>query len=1095
MDLFKELNEDGMTIIQEVRADKEANHQFLQTIVEQIEVGLLCYNEAGEVKLMNKALQRMLHKSFLLHLDGLEQVDVKLLEAIKASREGKRDLVKITVENRLLQLAVLTSELRLQDERLFLVSIKNIQNELEEQELIAWQKLIRILTHEIMNSVAPITSLSGTIVAMLADQEIPDATTVGDIRQSVEVIKRRGEGLLAFTETYRSLTRIPPPNFQEVSANTLMQQVARLYEPKAHEQGIEMHLHLHPADLILQADPHLLEQVVINLTKNALDALQGQEEAVIHLHVNRNKHGQGVLQVADNGHGIPADQLEQIFVPFYTTKPTGSGIGLSLSRQIMRMHKGTIEVQSVEGEAGNGFFKLSEWWIIFDQHYTDAGQIDPNVTTGIFNTSFYGEYGITDRWTGIVNANLFSRNYMNNLISNTTGELIQAGEAINTLGDIDVAVKYGLRPQGVRVPMAISLTLGIPTGQVSGGSQGNLQTGDGEFNQLLQYDIGTSFKLGQKTNSYLGAYVGFNNRSNGFSEEFRYGLEWGLGLAGSKLWLIGRLNTLSDKVYLTSKLSFEPGTGDAPDDWYVLYADPDSKLLQVAAYIVTAGKDKAEAEKDPHAIEYLNYQNTGGIPIATEWKFWGWQADQGLTDQLGVIKVLTHHNDAAAWATERLVGSRGYDMAVLHGVIQQASGNQSGRDSEGVSKRYSFQTAPGDASERLSVIAGSDSRNHRMARCDANRLVSKLRPHCVIFGGDMTDDDSDQEWREWFDDWQLTIGSDGRVFPIIPARGNHEANNATLVNCFDVPSPDVYYALTLGGNLFRIYTLNTQIPGGGEQRDWLGRDLQANQNVIWRMAQYHQAIRPHNAAKQEREELIVQWATLFHKYKVQLVMESDAHVAKTTWPIRPSKQPGSHEGFIRDDVAGTIYIGEGGWGAPLRANDDPKPWTRSHGRFNQFKWIFIDRDKIEIRTIKTEGSTRVAEVSPNNIFEPPYGLVIWNPKEGDVVRILNPNARPRPPHGAPPNGGPVVQNADGASSLSPDASGSVHIDYMLTEISQVQIILINSQMQEMARLEYKAQRPGPYKKSLDLSKAPPGRYDLIVKANDKLNQRFVIHIR
>ena len=335
---------------QEVRADKEANHQFLQTIVEQIEVGLLCYNEAGEVKLMNKALQRMLHKSFLLHLDGLEQVDVKLLEAIKASREGKRDLVKITVENRLLQLAVLTSELRLQDERLFLVSIKNIQNELEEQELIAWQKLIRILTHEIMNSVAPITSLSGTIVAMLADQETPDAATVGDIRQSVEVIKRRGEGLLAFTETYRSLTRIPPPNFQEVSANTLMQQVARLYEPKAREQGIEMHMHLHPADLILQADPHLLEQVVINLTKNALDALQGQEEAVIHLHVNRNKHGQGVLQVADNGPGIPADQLEQIFVPFYTTKPTGSGIGLSLSRQIMRMHKGTIEVQSVEGE-------------------------------------------------------------------------------------------------------------------------------------------------------------------------------------------------------------------------------------------------------------------------------------------------------------------------------------------------------------------------------------------------------------------------------------------------------------------------------------------------------------------------------------------------------------------------------------------------------------------------------------------------------------------------------------------------------------------------------------------------------------------------
>lgn len=335
---------------QEVRADKEANHQFLQTIVEQIEVGLLCYNEAGEVRLMNKALQRMLHKSFLLHIDGLEQVDAKLLEAIKASREGKRDLVKITVENRLLQLAVLTSELRLQDERLFLVSIKNIQNELEEQELVAWQKLIRILTHEIMNSVAPITSLSGTIDAMLEESDTPDAQTLDDVRQSVRVIQRRGEGLLAFTETYRSLTRIPPPNFREVSGNQLMEQVAALYGPKVEEQGIQLQLHRYPADVILQADPHLLEQVVINLTKNALDALADRKDGVIHLHVNRTKQGQAILQVADNGPGIPADQLEQIFVPFFTTKPTGSGIGLSLSRQIIRMHKGTIEVQSVEGE-------------------------------------------------------------------------------------------------------------------------------------------------------------------------------------------------------------------------------------------------------------------------------------------------------------------------------------------------------------------------------------------------------------------------------------------------------------------------------------------------------------------------------------------------------------------------------------------------------------------------------------------------------------------------------------------------------------------------------------------------------------------------
>jgi hypothetical protein len=413
------------------------------------------------------------------------------------------------------------------------------------------------------------------------------------------------------------------------------------------------------------------------------------------------------------------------------------------------------------------------------------------------------------------------------------------------------------------------------------------------------------------------------------------------------------------------------------------------------------------------------------------------------------------------------------------------------QDTEGVSKRYSFKTAPDSPQERIAIIAGSDSRNHRMARCDANILVSKLRPHCVVFGGDMTDRDTDAEWREWFDDWQLTIGSDGRIFPIIAARGNHEASNDALVNCFDVPNPDVYYALTLGGNLLRVYTLNTQIPGGGEQRDWLGRDLQAHQNITWRFAQYHQAMRPHNSAKHDREELIAQWATLFHKYKVQLVMESDAHLAKNTWPIRPSTEPGSDAGFIRDDANGTVYTGEGGWGAPLRAADDPKAWTRSYGSFNQFKWIFVDQDKIEVRTVKTEGSNRVAEVNPNNIFAIPYGLVIWSPKEGDVVRIMNSNARPQTPvehNNNPINGGAEVTN------ISPDANGNVLINYSLSETALVQLILINSGMQEMARLEYPGQLPGPYQKSLDLSKAPAGQYSLIVKSNNKLNKRFVITI-
>lgn len=189
---------------------------------------------------------------------------------------------------------------------------------------------------------------------------------------------------------------------------------------------------------------------------------------------------------------------------------------------------------------GKAYYKLSEWWLVFDQHYTDAGQIDPNVTTGIYTTAFYGEYGLTDRLTAIAYAPLLVRNTMNNLVSNTTSEVLVEGDAINTIGDIDLGIKYGLTKVGASVPISATLMLGIPTGETSGGRQGNLQTGDGEFNQLVQVDIGTGFSIG-KTSAYASAYTGFNNRTNDFSDEFRYGIEGGVNLLNKKLWLIGRL--------------------------------------------------------------------------------------------------------------------------------------------------------------------------------------------------------------------------------------------------------------------------------------------------------------------------------------------------------------------------------------------------------------------------------------------------------------------------------------------------------------------------------------------------------------------------
>lgn len=188
---------------------------------------------------------------------------------------------------------------------------------------------------------------------------------------------------------------------------------------------------------------------------------------------------------------------------------------------------------------GHGFFKLSQWWVIADQHFTDRGLIDPNTTNGIFNTSIYAEYGFSSRLTAIAYVPVFSRAYFNNTISGTTGELLVPGEAINGLGDVDVSLKYGLVTDGP-VAVSASLLLGLPLGNASGGTAGNLQTGDGEFNQLLQIDAGKGFKVG-KLNAYANAYVGFNNRTNGFSDEIRYGIEGGLTFLNEKVTGILRL--------------------------------------------------------------------------------------------------------------------------------------------------------------------------------------------------------------------------------------------------------------------------------------------------------------------------------------------------------------------------------------------------------------------------------------------------------------------------------------------------------------------------------------------------------------------------
>jgi len=305
------------------------------------------------------------------------------------------------------------------------------------------------------------------------------------------------------------------------------------------------------------------------------------------------------------------------------------------------------------------------------------------------------------------------------------------------------------------------------------------------------------------------------------------------------------------------------------------------------------------------------------------------------------------------------------------------------KDKGRVSSRYWFKTASENPQKRLSFISGGDSRNNRGVRRDANKLVAKLKPDAVLFGGDFTNLSFAIEWRRWFSDWQLTISPSGRITPLIPARGNHERSNSILSDLFNLPLSN-YYGTSFGTNLLRIYTLNSEAPVLGDQKDWIESDLSKKGHKFkWLISQYHKPMRPHVKKKSEGNNVYNAFARLFYDYQFSLVIECDSHTVKQTFPIRPledsDQSSDGEEGFIRDDDKGTVYIGEGTWGAPLRIADDNKKWTKSSGVFNQFKWIFVDDKSLEVRTVKYENGDKVKELSDKSRFDIPQGLNTWKP--------------------------------------------------------------------------------------------------------------------
>lgn len=308
------------------------------------------------------------------------------------------------------------------------------------------------------------------------------------------------------------------------------------------------------------------------------------------------------------------------------------------------------------------------------------------------------------------------------------------------------------------------------------------------------------------------------------------------------------------------------------------------------------------------------------------------------------------------------------------------------KDDKGVSPRMKFRTAPRER-QSFTFIAGGDSRNFREPRVHANMLCARLKPLFVAFTGDMINHCDAKSWHAWLSDWQHTIGKDGSMIPIVPHRGNHERRPESVPNHFDT-NPNAYFAFDVAGDLFRYYTLNSEVPAGGEQLEWLKSDLDQNyKRVTHLVAGYHKPMRPHVKAKSEGTNPFT-WAPIFYRYGLDLAIESDSHVVKRTLPLRPDKK--GHEGFSvaeGGDTKATVYIGEGCWGAPLRKANDAKPWTLDCGAFNAFDWIQVSSEGINIKTVRVKHPADLEIFDHVSEFDTPKGLDLWQAKGGEVLHI------------------------------------------------------------------------------------------------------------
>jgi signal transduction histidine kinase len=354
---FNEINSTFKLISRE----KETQYQYLQKILELVNTGILSYeHKGGEIGWMNESFKNMLGVPYLKTISSLERRDPALYQEILNLRPGDSKIITLTKDKNVFKTLMAATAFQTDSRVYKLIAFQDVNEALDETEAKAWQKLLSVMTHEIMNSVAPISSLAETMLHRLQEtSQILEGKgqpgALEDLELGIGTIRRRSEGLLKFAETYRNLNKITTLNLKKVFARDLFENLHHLMQPTLDQKHIELEILLIDPDLSLDADTNLIEQVLINLVVNAIEAVKDREQPLITLSGNAANNGRPVIKVADNGMGMSPEVMENIFIPFFSTKKNGSGIGLSLCKQILLLHKGNIQVQSVEG-VGTAFY-------------------------------------------------------------------------------------------------------------------------------------------------------------------------------------------------------------------------------------------------------------------------------------------------------------------------------------------------------------------------------------------------------------------------------------------------------------------------------------------------------------------------------------------------------------------------------------------------------------------------------------------------------------------------------------------------------------------------------------------------------------------